>query len=387
MIRFIKTAILALVVSFSIGSCIEPPLHLPGDEVLIDYPVVLTDINVVWDVDADLETDWYYGWDDTDKRRWGEIGYPMPTNYEVRRYYLGTQPNRPHTEVDGFTIYEPHFHRFFNFGYYDMLLWSNIDSDDGAQVVLIDESDMDEVRATTTGTKGMTQLATLFGGSTKAVAGIFNQPEIFYSAYKRDIYISRNFSDYDYFDEKNEVWVKKIDAVLNPLVYIYLVQIVIYDNDGRIIGVNGNNAVSGFASSTSVNTGHTGNNSGFVYYESRMKKNLQVKGRTADVIGGKLTTYGLCDMEPWVENKGSQYEGSRSTLSNIVYFDLTFSNGKVLTMSADVTEQCQRQAHGGIITIELNATDLKLPDNDDGVGSLFVPTVEDYDEVIWNFEM
>ena len=43
----------------------------------------------------------------------------------------------------------------FNFGYYDILLWSNIDSPTHTQVVLINENDIDEVTATTTATRGM----------------------------------------------------------------------------------------------------------------------------------------------------------------------------------------------------------------------------------------
>lgn len=381
----IRNILLALAVSLGVSACIEPPLHLPGDEVLVDMPMYLTDLQVVWDVDLDFESDWHYGWDETDVEHWGPIGYPYPSNYEVRRYYLGNQRKDSHDQVDGFTIFDTQFRRYYNFGYYDMLVWSNIDSEDGAQVLVVDEKNLDEVRATTTGTKGLVSLANL---DTKAVAAIYNQPEIFYSSYIEDLFISRNFSDYDYYDEKEDVWVKKISTTLTPLVYIYLVQIIIYNNDGRIIDANGDCAVTGFASSTSVNTGHTGMSSGPVYFQSRMKKGLDVKGQKADVVGGKLTTFGLCDMEPWTVTKGPVYKGSRASLSNILYFDLTFVNGKVQTLSADVTEQCQRQAHGGIITIELDAQKIKVPGGeDDGSGSLFVPTVDDYEEVVWDFEL
>ena len=54
-------------------------------------------------------------------------------------------------------------------------------------------------------------------------------------------------------------------------------------------------------------------------------------------------------------------------------------------MEADITSQCQAQSHGGVITIELNAKDIEMPQPEDkGDGSLFVPTVEDYDEVVWD---
>lgn len=376
---------LSLALMLSFNSCIEPPLHLPGEEVMVEVPVVLTELDVVWNVDVDWKAEWYYGWDVIDKSLWGEIEYPKPTNYEVRRYYLGEQPAKPHSEVDGFTIYDTHFRRYYNFGYYDLLVWSNIDSEDGTQAVVINEENLDEVTATTTGQRGMMGLGTR--ADEDPVTGLYNQPEIFYSTYPRDIYISRNYSDYDYFDEAEQVWVKKINATLKPLVYIYLVQIIIHNNKGRVTGVNGNNAISGFASSTSVNTGHTGNKPGMVYFQSRMKENLDVRGEKADVIGGMLTTYGLCDMDGYEFGAKAQYTGSRADVRNLLYYDLTFINGTEKTFEVDVTDQCRRQSHGGVITIEIDADKIEIPQKEEGEGSLFVPTVEDYDEVVWEVQL
>ena len=370
---------------FTLTACIEPPLRLPGETVMVDIPIVLTDMEVVWNVDVDWKTQWHYGWDSEDKSHWGDIDYPKPTNYEVRRYFNGSTPRKPHTEVDGFTVYDTHFRRYYNFGYYDLLIWSNIDSEDGTQTVVINEDDLDEAKATTTGTRGMNHVSTR--GGEEVTAGLFNQPEIFYSAYPRDIYISRNFDDYDYYDEVEKVWVKKINATLKPLVYIYLVQIIIYNNDGKITGVNGNNAISGFSSETSVNTGHTGNTPGMIYFESRMKQGIDVNGRSADIIGGKLTTYGLCDMDAWEKGTSPIYNGSRKDLKNALFFDLTFRNGKEKTFEVDVTDQCQKQCHGGVITVILDANDIEMPSDGDGDGSFFVPTVEDYDEVIWEVQI
>ena len=377
-------SLFTLATSLSVTSCIEPPLKLPAEEVMVVLPIVITDLEVVWDIDANWHSRWYYGWDATDIKHWGQIAYPMPSSYEVRRYYLGQKPSVPHTTVDGFPLFTNSFTKAWSFGYHDMLIWSNIDSDDGSQVVLIDETDLNEVTASTTGTRGISSILSR-GEEESPVVGLFNQPEIFYSAYPQNIFISRNYEDYDYYDEKKNVWVKRINCTLRPLVYIYLVQIIIYDNDGRITGVNGNNAVSGFASTTSVNTGQTGNKTCMVYYQSRMKKDLEAKGRRADIIGGKLTTYGLCDMPPYTRGQTAQYTGTRTDLKNILYFDLTFSNGTEKTMEADITSQCQAQSHGGVITIELNAKDIEMPQPEDkGDGSLFVPTVEDYDEVVWD---
>lgn len=385
-------ALLILCCSMQLKSCIEPPLHLPGQEVLTEMPAVQTDLSVVWNIDASWNVNWFYGWDAVDDELWGSIGYTEPTSFQVRRYFTGAEPDGPHTEVDAFSIQGTSFRRFFSFGYYDILFYSDIDSKDGTQVLVIDES-LNEVTATTTGTRGISRRAisriTEAGeeDDPSSIVGLRNQPEIFYAAYPQNIYISRDLKDYVY-DPVENVYIKKLETELRPLVYIYLVQIILKNNDGRVKGINGNTAMSSMASGVDVYTGHTNNSPSVIYFNTRLKRNLQVNGETCDIIGGKFTTFGLCDMEPYTR-AGSRYEGSRSSLKNYLFFDLMFSNDGIKTYSVDVTDQCQNQAHGGVITIYIDCGELSPPDDDpeDGTGSLFVPTVEDYDEVFWEVEL
>lgn len=383
----VANAIVIAIVAVCSASCIEPPLNLPAEEVLVDMPIIITEMEVVWSLDVDWNTEWHYEWDAQDEALFGSIEYPKPSNFEVRRYYLGEAPGGMHTKegLDAFTIWGNRFRRTYQFGYYDMLLWSNIDSPDQTQVVLIDESDIDEVRATTTVTRSAYISSQI--DETRPTA-LYNQPEIFYSTYPRDIHISPNFDDYDYFDEQEQVWVKHINCVLEPLVYIYLVQIIIYNNeDGRVRSINGDCAVTAFASETSVNTGHTGNKPCSVYFNTRMKKDKQVNGRRADIIGGKFTTYGLCDMVGYSRDTRAQYTGSRKELPNYLFFELNMSGGTVQTVKADITDQCQAHCHGGIITVEIDAHDIDNPSEAQGQGSIFQPEVEDYDELIYDIPM
>ena len=366
-------------------SCIEPPLNLPADELVMEMPVVQTDMEVVWNVDYDWKATWHYGWDETDRQLSGDTCYTEPSNYEVRRYYLGSNPQGQHTRdgMDGFTVFSNTFRRTFQFGYYDLLLWSNIDSDDGTQVLLVDETNIDSVKATTTVSRGIVRST-----EESSVVGLYNQPEIFYSAYNRNIYISQDPSDYDYYDEKENVWVKKLNATLRPLVYIYLVQIVLHNNDGRVKGVTGDAALSAMASGTSVNTGHTYNQPCMVYYPMRMKSGVSVNGEQVDIIGGKLTTFGLCDMDGYTPGASAQYSGSRTDLDNRIYFTLRFSNGTEKTYDTVVTDQCRKQCRGGVITIDIDCSQLTPPNPEDpGSGNIFVPSVEDYEHVDYDIIM
>ena len=45
-----------LFVAFGMTSCIEPPLHLPGQNMELQIPQVETDLEVIWDVDVDFQT-------------------------------------------------------------------------------------------------------------------------------------------------------------------------------------------------------------------------------------------------------------------------------------------------------------------------------------------
>ena len=385
-----RISALTALLMLCIVSCIEPPLHLPGQNLEMKIPQVETEMEVVWDIDVDFSTDWYYGWDVKDDSLWGNIGYTRPTGYEVHRYYKGDKPRRKHLSDDAFSIRSNRFRRYFQFGYYDMLFYSEIDSKDGTQVVVMHET-LDSVTATTTGTRGLSKgiLDMTRAGTSQddGAIGLLNQPEIFYGAYPEDIYISYNLDDYDY-DPVENIYIKHLETKLRPLVYIYLVQLILYNNDdGKIKGINGNSALSSMASSTNVNTGHTGNSPAVIYFNTRMKKDLTVKGRKSDVIGGKLTTFGLCDNEPCVRSK-AQYAGSRTTLKNYLYFDLIWNNGGVKTYQFDVTDQCHAQAHGGILTVWIDCSELTPPDpGPSSKGSLFIPTVEDYDEVVWEIEI
>lgn len=377
-------------VMYCVVSCIEPPLNLPGQELEMKIPQVETQLEVVWDHEINLEQEWYYGWDSKDDSIWGTLGYPTPTRYEVRRYYKGESTSEEHQTVDGFSTKQTKFRRYFQFGYYDILIFNDIDSKDGTQVLVMEES-LDSVIATTTGVRGISRSildkANTNRSDTTGVIGLLNQPEIVYEAYPQNIFISHDLSDYEY-DPVEDIYIKHIEAKLRPLVYIYLVQFILYNNeDGKIVGINGNAALSSMASSTNLFTGHTSNKPAIVYFNTRMKKNIMVKGRKSDVIGGKLNTFGLCDNEPFTRS-GATYVGSRTNLKNYLYYDLIWNNGQVKTYEFDVTDQCLSQAHGGILTVWIDCSTLTPPDPaESGTGSLFIPTVEDYDEVFWEVEI
>lgn len=381
----------ALIALFLLSSCKMDMTELCDDHTHATNVQVTLEMKLSPDISFDWISDWVYDWDEKDDSIWGGIGYTKPTSYQVRHYYIGKEPNLPHTDVEAFSTNDTCFNRAFTTGYHDLLIWSDIDSKDGSQVLVIKET-KDSVTATTTGTRGMSRSVSKLVGTRELVeeddvVGLKNQPEIFYSSYSENIYISGDKNDYEYNADKN-TYTMTIHAPMRPMVYIYLVQIVLLNNDGRVKGTNGNTAISAMASGTNLNTGHTNNIPSIVYFNTRLKRDIEFEGEKCEVIGGKFTTFGLCDMEPFTRS-GSIYSGSRGDLANYLLFDLVFNNNGVKTYSVEVTDQCQSQAHGGLITVYVDCSKLELPEEgaDSGTGSLFLPTVEDYQDVIWEVEL
>ena len=130
------------------GSCSpEPPLHLyDAQEAMVELSVVDLDFESYWGTVMDLntnmeiESNWYYGWDAVDVATHGEIGYTLPTVFEVRRYYTGEVPYAKHTAVIRDTIHGNSFQGMYDWGFWDMMLWNEIDAKDGVQSIIIDET-------------------------------------------------------------------------------------------------------------------------------------------------------------------------------------------------------------------------------------------------------
>lgn len=374
--------VFSLMLSLLLASCIKPDLH---EMPLKEEPTIQMELEM--EIETEVSTDWDFGWDTPLDPTWETPSFEAPNEFQVRRYYNGENPEAPHTEVESFAIQGTSFQSRFHFGYYDLLFWSEIESEDGSQVVVIQE-DKDAVIATTTGTGGLTRsVSQLIAADelieTDGIIAMKNQPEVFYSAYTKEVYISNNPSDYIY-DEKTNTYSKVIKSSLRPVVYTYLIQIVLLNNDGRIKDVNGNGAISGMASAKDLMTGLTNSTPTVVYLTTTMEHDKEYDGKKCDIIGGKFNTFGLCDV--------------RSDLSNHLLFDLVFDNGAVKTFAVEVTDQLQEQTQGGVITLTIDCGEVEEPDPPKPVdpddpekpdeplptsGSLFIPTVEDYDDVIW----
>lgn len=367
----------------------EPILHLHrGDPV--EFCVVDLDIDVVWDYSLvygtyyDWRAEWFYGDDAELFGGTGEaaIGYHKPSAFELRRYYTDDQPFAPHTHrPDEHTFEGYRYTDDYNYGFYDVLVWNYIfpSGDDDAISIIIDErTSLDSVYASTNKTPRYVTVPN------KATATRTHyQPEELFSAYTQAIDIDRNHTGFEW-DPDRERWVKHLEATLYPLTYIYLTQVILHHNNGRIVAVDGNADLSGMASSTNVNSGYTGSEPVAVNYNCHMKQHINMNGEDVDIVGGRLLTFGMCNHNNYIVTRGPIPDHQDADRH---YIDCTFifNNGAEKTMSFDVTDQVRTRFKGGVLTVHIDVDDIEIPGKTGGSG--FDAVVEEEEEVIKEIEM
>ncbi len=354
----------------------EPPLHLyDAADATIDLPVVDLDLDVYWDyeisfgVQYDWEAEWYYGWDEIDVSLFGEIGYEKPNAFQLRRYYTAQTPLAPHTSVVSASVEGTHFQGLYDWGYWDVLLWNDIKTQDGVQSIIFDESStLDSVYAYTNESMHPSRY------NAPRHAHAFYMPEPLFSAYEQGIDINRNLDGFVYNEERG-VWVRTLKMVLQPITYIYLPQIILHNNRGRITSIDGTADLSGMARTTNLNTGVAGNDAITVYFNANMKKNCDMEGETVDIIGGRLLTFGICGSEVNKVRRASEVEDHHRHYLDV---NMQFYNGMDSTLVFDVTDQVRQRYKGGVITVELNVDTIPIPLRPGGSG--FDAVVQDTED-------
>jgi len=354
----------------------EPPLHLyDAQEITTDLPLVDLDLQIFWDyemafdVHYDWRAEWFYGWDAED----GEMGYTEPTVFNLRRYYTRDVPYAPHTSVIAPPPFSgTHYQDRFDWGYWDVLVWNEIKTLDGIQSLLFDEkTSLDYVTAST----GPSMNPSRYHAPRHTRS--FHAPEPLFSAYEQGIEINRNLDGFVYDPERN-VYVRKLSMMMYPITYIYLTQVILHNNNGRITKVVDNSNLSGLASSTTLNTGTAGDDPISVYYTSNLKTDCplvpygtrddapeRATAEHADIIGGRLMTFGMCGQTPRLIKSVEDV-----TDVHRHYMDVTvqFYNEMDSTIVFDVTDQVRQRYKGGVITVELDMNEVPIPRHKGGSG-------------------
>lgn len=407
--------IFPVLMGFNISCEREPFLHLYDYEIgniqLSDLDLAL---EVLWDVKysaalgldyVNWKEDWHYGndeegqWTDWDKKNLNPVpDYTKPVAYYAYLYYTGQQTNVPHTMVEypkenpfpTDTMSIPGFH----YGYYDILVHNDLIIKESTQNIHFIES-LDSIIAETG--------PTIYPSRYQAPRYLrsFYQPEELFTAYDAGEYIDPDHKGFDYKDGR---YFKMLNMKLYPITYIYLPQIILINNRGRIHSIDGSGNLSGMARTTSLFTGVAGTDAVTVNFVMNMKYNVKIRkyhivksiksgtiisdtvlrpGMVVDIIGGRLTTFGICGENNFhIDDTLGVHDYHKHYLD----LNMHFNNGLDSTFSFDVTNQVRKRWIGGVITRFINVDTLKIPQRTGG--SAFDAVVEDFvEEEPYEFDM
>ncbi|MBQ0046672.1 MAG: DUF5119 domain-containing protein [Prevotellaceae bacterium] len=380
--KFTRLTSLAIIVAAAIAALVSvtscervPPLHLHrGLHMRIPLPLVQLNLHLFWSYELgyDWESEWTYGWDEVDQDLFGNIGYTEPNVFDLRRYYTGMLTNALHTTKDEFIVNGRQFITEYDFGYYDMLVYNHIITPDNIQSLWFDEeTTLDSVMAFT----NMCLMPSSYHAPEYPRS--FYQPEEMFAAYERNMYISDNPDDYDGYDPVTNTYIKYMNMTLTPVTYIYLTQVRLHHNNGRIAGVDGNANLSGMAKGVTLNSGLANKEAVAVYYNVRFKQDCVIKqtGEHVDVAGGRCLTFGITNQN---SSRTSRAEDVQDNKRHYMDVNFQFSNGNDSTFVFDVTDQVRKRYKGGVITIDLDVDTIKIPSRTGGSG--FDAVVKPFDE-------
>lgn len=338
--------ILLIVTAMVLGGCrIEPPLYLRKPVATELMLATKVDVQIMWQ--ADWETKWQFAWNTS---VYGPLGYRIPGSMRVHIYSQDSNGvPRTHT-VHNFVGSYTQLNIFA--GYHNFLFHNN----DSEAIQFTPDGDMGDVWAFTrdissglkTSSPVYTMAQKMMGMDTKADGDEVNEPvslppDDLFAVYVPDYYVSDNLDDYVY---ENGRYVLKMEHELSPATFIYLFQVTLLNNDGRVVGSSGGAAVTGMAGGADLTARMSESETVSVPMDVYMDK-------ANDMMGAKVYSFGIPGCDPYdPESVAAAPEGQHFFVLNVSYVNGTYKNIRV-----DVTDKIRALPLGGVIPIEIDVND------------------------------
>lgn len=348
------------------GCCIEPPLHLRK---VVATKVQLTtkvNVDVMWQVNWNV--DWVFGWN---AAALGPLGYTYPASMRLHIYTQDNEGQPMSHVVHNFVGESSQMEVFV--GTHNLLFHNN----DSEALLFKSEGDLEPVQCytrilSTAGLKTSSPVYTIAQkslGLTKAEdlepEPVSLQPDGLFSLYDPNTVITDNPEDYVF---ENGKYILKIQGELSPTTYIYLIQVKLLNNDGRVIGSSGGGAITGMAEGVDLPSRFTWESSVSVPMDVYMDKEQ-------DMLGAKVFTFGIPGCNPYDDaSVAAAPEGEHYFVLNVSYV-----NGSWRNIRMDVTDQVRALPLGGVITLEIDVNDFP-PDENAGGGGGFQALIGGWDE-------
>ena len=350
---------------------IDPPLHLR--KTAATKIVMQTSISTEFMWQVNWQAQWDYSWQ-TDV--YGPVGYSMPKSIRMHIYTLDdTEAPKSHL-VYNFMGTEGQADVFV--GVHDLLFHNN----DSEAILFRADSDLDDLHAyTRVISSGLKSSIPVFTSAQKAAAtradddedtineNVTLMPDELFRLFDPKHHITDNLDDYEYIDGK---YVLRIQGDLNPATFIYLFQIKLLNNLGRVSGSQGA-ALTGVSESVNLCTGVTSSTMVSVPMDVLMNKSAD-----PDLFGARCLTFGVPGCYPYDESSvAAAPEGKHYLVLNV-----TFKTGHYKNVRIDVTDLVRALPTGGVIPLEIDVNDFPEEETDPPVagGDGFQAFVGDWKE-------
>lgn len=342
-----------LLLSVTCSCRIDPPLHLRK---AVDAEIVLTtevQVEFLWQVD--WETLWDFSWVE---EVLGPLSYRDPKSMRLHVYTLGPDGVPTTHQIHNFMGLEGSIRVFV--GTHNFLFHNN-----DSEVILFEaEDDMAPIQATTRiispGLRESTMVQTIAQKSkadeTKdyytGEEPVAYAPDELFSLFDKAHVISDDLSTYEYIDGR---YVIRVEGKLLPSTYIYLIQVRLHNNDGRVNGCGGGAAITGAAAGVDLVTRQTWDKTVSIPFEMYINKE-----EDPDLLGGRVISFGLKGCRNPYGTGGEEEEADDAR--HYLVLSLSYENGGYKNVRIDITDQFQDLPTGGVISVDLDVNDFPPDD-------------------------
>lgn len=335
--RIFPLAVIALTLFASCDENKDNDLEVV-DSVRLSVSFKNPDLDLLWG--ENWKTEWQYDWDSSDTT-YGTLGYSTPEIIKGTIYNLDANTGKRYNSFFKLFGLKDNSATLPAGGKYDMLLY-NTDTENN---IFQASDDFEKYTASTT--------ITPFGFDSMGVAyKHLDEPDELLGALVTGVDLSKPSTD-----------SMEIDVELNPYSIIYLIQVVILNNDDdqemQVIGASGI-TITGLSQGVDLFTRKTFDKTILITTEDikplQNHANVRLEDGTvvenADILAARMLTWGLPGINPMEPTK----YGSKAAVvnQNFIGIEVTLRNGRPYTVSYEITEQLRNKPAGGVLTVSVD---------------------------------
>ncbi len=334
--RILPLAVIALTLFASCDETIDNDLEVEKS-VRLSVSFKNPDLDLLWG--EGWKTEWQYDWDSSDTT-YGLIGYSTPEIIKGTIYNLDANTGKRYSNFFKLFGLKDNSATLPAGGKYDMLLYNT----DTENIIFQASDDFESYTASV--------------DTSHSSSSYMNVSGELLGAMVTGVDLSKPSTD-----------SMEIDVELNPYSIIYLIQVVILNNDDdqemQAIGASGI-TITGLSQGVDLFTRKTFDKTILITTEDikplQNHANVRLEDGTvvenADILAARMLTWGLPGINPMEPTK----YGSKAVVvnQNFIGIEVTLRNGRPYTVSYEITEQLRNKPAGGVLTVCIDWNDLNL---------------------------